>query len=79
MIDDIKIYNWEDAPDFKYLGCHGGDEDFVIVIPKTTYDNSYNAQDRIERIVETLTVSKNRYFEYEIDGIIFMCWVTAHA
>ena len=79
MTHDIKIYNWEDAPDFKHLGSHGGDEDFVIIIPKTTYDRSYNAQDRIKSIVDTLTISKNRYFEYEIDGIRLMVWVTAHA
>ena len=79
MIHDIKIYIWEEAPDFKHLGSHGGNEDFVITIPKTTYDRSYNAQDKMETIVKALTVSKYKYFEYEIDGIVFLCWVTAHA
>lgn len=76
---DIKIYNWDDAQDFKYNGSHGGDEDYVVTVLKGKYEESFAVQDRVHHIVNALTVCKNKVFECVIDGALYKVWVTTHA
>jgi len=75
----IQVYLWDDAPEFKHKGSHGGDEDFVIVVPKRLYEEDWQIQSATEKIVEELTVCGSTEFEEEMEGILYKVFVTSHA
>ena len=71
----VILWHFSDAPEkYKNLSCHGGDEDYVILVPK-----QMDSEDGAWYIVERLTVCDFQSFDVEEDGEQFVVYITAYA
>ena len=53
MLKDIAVFDFVDAPAaYKKLSGHGGDEDFIVFVPRSVYVRGYPTYDWIRIVLE---------------------------
>jgi len=78
----VMVWNWDEAPDeFRACSSHGGDEDFVIVVPLEYIDNGGQLEWwPAGMILEKLDFGGDaQYRDLEWTGGRVRVYVTAHA
>lgn len=68
----ITVWRFGDAPaDLQALSTHGGDEDWIALVPKA-YAQRYYLKERISTTLDPQIVDHPSLAEYEV-------WIGAHA
>lgn len=75
-MDCIKIWQFDKAPlKYRELSCHGGDEDFVVVMTVEEYESNPYA----DLIVQKLTVCDSEQYCIVEGGKRLYVFITSHA
>lgn len=75
----IQVWYWDEAPEELKVCGHGGDEDYLILVPCEYIDNGDHLDFLAEMILERVSYSKHVHRDIEWSGGRVRIYVTAHA